>query len=275
MPPFHIDSRNHDKPHITLSNTDHQHTKLATAYILERNYSKLLRQPRDLCKSWPFDGLALFKVTDIFIKNVIPIDFPEINSVHPVIHVGHTVRAYRQPPNMITKPKHAARPFVDEHDESVIEVSVVLSHRNRGRSWQRLTQFKEVPAREVESKPLRDFEDDDNTLIEALHKRITHHIIWQHFQYYFHGLVNSMQVLPRTTIFEECSSDIFVTRLFSIYCPNMLSCRARQFRDGAFRNCILNLTHAHAGLNWPFAVVSYTRNMRSLPISLPTFTTIL
>lgn len=121
-----------------------------------------------------------FKVTDIISKNVIRIDLPENISIHPVIHVEHTARAYRQPSNISTTPEPSAQPFINEHGESVIEVSAILSHRRRGKSWQFLTQYKGVPAHEAEWKPLRDFVDDDNTITDALHRYITHNNILQH-----------------------------------------------------------------------------------------------
>lgn len=122
-----------------------------------------------------------FKVTEVINKNVVRIDLPDHYQIHPVIHVEHTARAFKQPPDIGTQSHPQSQPYIDQTGEMVINVDRILAHRRRGRGWQFLTLFQESPLHEAEWKPLRDFVDRDNTITQALHEYIVSHGLLPHF----------------------------------------------------------------------------------------------
>lgn len=121
-----------------------------------------------------------FKVTEIINQNAVRIDLPPNITIHPVIHVEHTARAHKQPPDISQPPRIPARPFIDALGERVVTVSKILSHLKRGRGWQFLTLYENAPMHEAEWKPLRDFVDPDKTITKALYDYIREHNILHH-----------------------------------------------------------------------------------------------
>lgn len=114
-----------------------------------------------------------FTVSEIINKNAIRLNLPPGIKIHPVIHVEHTTRAHQQREDISTPRGTPARPFIDDHGDNVIIIEKILSHRRRGRGWQFLAQFKNVPPHEAEWMPLRNFVDSDQTITKALHDYIT------------------------------------------------------------------------------------------------------
>lgn len=88
----------------------------------------------------PFQNLTVwsidpFKVADNINKNVNRVDLPENIFIHSIVHAEHMAKAYCQPPDISTTPVHSAQPFINEHAESVIKFTSILSHRWRGKAW--------------------------------------------------------------------------------------------------------------------------------------------
>lgn len=114
-----------------------------------------------------------FKIFEIINKNAVRLDLPQNISIHPVVHVYHTARAHRQPHDICHPRKDRARPFTDKFGKTVIEVSEILAHREKGRGWQFIILYNNTTIHEAEWKLLRDFIDSDKTITKALHDYIT------------------------------------------------------------------------------------------------------
>lgn len=114
-----------------------------------------------------------FKIVEIINRNAVKNDLPPDISIHPVVHVEHTARAYHQPDHIHASCPERARPFINDIGEEVIDVQAILAHRRKGRGWQFLTQFRNTPCHEAEWKPLRDFIASDGTITLALHTYLT------------------------------------------------------------------------------------------------------
>lgn len=114
-----------------------------SGYFTKKLFTESISAARS---SKTFTGRCIgpFKVTNITSKNVIRLYLLDELYFHPVTHVEHTARTYRQPSDISTFSTHLAQPFIDEHGESVIEVSKILSHRKRGTSWHILRHYKDA-----------------------------------------------------------------------------------------------------------------------------------
>lgn len=90
-----------------------------------------------------------FKILEIINKNALRLELPKDISIHPIVHVEHTTKAHEQPIDIRMFPDEKTEPFIDEHGDTVIEVSEILAHRKRGRGWQFLTIYKHAPHHEA------------------------------------------------------------------------------------------------------------------------------
>lgn len=114
-------------------------------------------------------GIGPFKPTEIINENEICLKSSDSTNIHPILHVEHMTRVYRQPTDISFPPAVPPRTFVDDTGEIVTEVSEILTHGKRGRCFQSLTLFKNTPRHEAGWKLLKGFLDPDGTITEALH----------------------------------------------------------------------------------------------------------
>lgn len=91
-----------------------------------------------------------FTVLEIINKNAVRVDLPNNISIHPVIHVEHTARAFEQHVDIRKPGAPCAEPFLNHLGESVIVVNKILAHRRRGRGWAFLTHYENTPYQEAE-----------------------------------------------------------------------------------------------------------------------------
>lgn len=66
--------------------------------------------------------IGSFKVIELIGKNAMKPDFSDGISIHPVIHVKYTARAYRQPLDTSIPTEFPAQPLIDKNGECLIKV---------------------------------------------------------------------------------------------------------------------------------------------------------
>lgn len=118
-----------------------------------------------------------FEIMELIGKNSVRLNFPPHIKAHSVVHVEHTRPFQSQPSDITNNGPSSALPHLDEHGDTVIEISDILGHRRRGRGYQFLALPKDAASHEACWQPLRDFIDPDGTITAALHTYIVAHKI--------------------------------------------------------------------------------------------------
>lgn len=72
-----------------------------------------------------------FRIVGIIGKTAVRLDLSHNIKIHPVVHVEHTARAFKQPKEISQPRLERGRPFINDIGERVIKVSKILAHRKR------------------------------------------------------------------------------------------------------------------------------------------------
>lgn len=91
-----------------------------------------------------------FRVVELIGENAVRLELPGTMHIHPVLHVKHTSKVRRYPQDIANDESSPSLPLVDDQGELVIEVSEILGHEKRGRSFQFLTLFKSATDHKTE-----------------------------------------------------------------------------------------------------------------------------
>lgn len=90
-----------------------------------------------------------FETSEQIGQNVLRLKLPKNIYIHPVVYVEHTKRAYTQPKNITNLAPTPEQPFMDETDETVVEIKKILAHIKRSQERQFLALPKYAPSHEA------------------------------------------------------------------------------------------------------------------------------
>lgn len=115
-----------------------------------------------------------FEVLEIVGKNAIKLNVPPRYHIYPVVRVIHT-EAYFEQPNDLANFK--AKPSFDpaiylRHPDHEEEVEKILKYRKRGRGFQFLVKWRNLPDHETLWEPRLNLQDADGAINEQLQRHL-------------------------------------------------------------------------------------------------------